>query len=263
MPRRVQAQVTVPAIQHNWHTITLSNGRRPRITPDNRISVMDMIEATGYMNPSEVWNRLKRDYPQVQEISDDFQFPGRGQRPTPVTGRVGFLEILALVPGRPGDMTRHELAEKYIRYLDGDVSMIEEMIDRQENVEDLERVKARTDARLSQKALGSAIQACGGTNIRGANTYATVNDRNNLAVLGDRAKVIQAAGGQRSTRDNSMVDKVRLSLIHTTEILESHHLGSGEAHGHVAIVRTCDTVASDIEALLRKHGVPDLLTVND
>jgi hypothetical protein len=153
--------------------------------------------------------------------------------------------------------------DKYTRYFDGDVSMIEDMIDRQENVEDLERIKARTDARLSQKALGSAIQACGGTNTRRANTYATVNDRNNLAVLGARAKAIEAAGGKRSTRDNALVDKVRLSPIHTTEMLEAHSLGSGEARGHVAIVRTCDTVASDIETLRRKHGIPDVLASND
>jgi len=262
MPKRVQAQVTLPAVRHGWQTLKLSTGRRPRITSDNRISVMDVIEATGYTNPSEVWDRLKRDYPQVEKLVNDFQFPGRGQRRTPVTDRKGFLEILTLVPGRPGDMTRHELVDKYTRYLDGDVSMIEEMIDRQDNVEDLERVKARADARLSQKILGAAIKDCGGTNTKRANTYATVNGRNNLAVLGAQAKAIQAVGGNSSTRDNTLVDKVRLSLIHTTEMLEAHSLGSGEVRGHLAIVRTCDTVASDIESLRRKHGISDVLATH-
>ena len=55
-------------------------------------------------------------------------------------------------------------------------------------------------------------------------------------MLGAPAGAIQAAGGQRATRDNAMVDKVRLSLIHTTEMLEAHRLESGEAQGHGAII---------------------------
>jgi hypothetical protein len=254
----------LPRIPSQWQALKLPNGRTIRITPDKRASVLDAIEAaTGARNPRSIWDRIKKEFPILLTKVDEWQFPGAGQRLTPVTNRDGFVEILALLPGGPGDRTRHELVDKYTRYLDGDVSMIEEMIDRQENVEDLERVEARAKARLSQKALGSAIQACGGANTRRANTYATVNDRNNLAVLGARAKAIQAAGGNRSTRDNTLVDKVRLSLIHTTEMLEAHSLGNGEARGHGAIVRTCDTVASDVEALRRKHGIPDVLASHD
>jgi hypothetical protein len=45
-------------------------------------------------------------------------------------------------------------------------------------------------------------------------------------------------------------------------MLEAHSLENGEVRGHVAIVRTCDTVASDIEALRRKHGIPDVLAAH-
>jgi hypothetical protein len=225
--------------------------------------VLDAIEAaTGARNPRSIWDRLKREFPILLTKVGQWQFHGPGQRLTPVTNREGFIEILALLPSSPGDQTRHELVDKYTRYLDGDVSMIEEMIERQDNVEDLERVKARADARLSQKILGAAIKDCGGTNTKRANTYATVNDRNNMAVLGARAKAIQVVGGNSSTRDNTLVDKVRLSLIHTTEMLKVHSLGSGEVRGHMAIVRTCDTVASDIESFRRKHGISDVLATN-
>ena len=98
MPNRTPTSTAVPAIVKRWRTIKLSSGRQPRITPDNRISVLDVIQATGYVRPSDVWERLKRDYPRVRQISNDFQFPGRGQRPTPVTDLAGFLEILSLVP---------------------------------------------------------------------------------------------------------------------------------------------------------------------
>jgi hypothetical protein len=59
------------------------------------------------------------------------------------------------------------------------------------------------------------------------------------------------------------VDKVHLSLIQMTERLEVHVLRCGEVHGHVAIVRTCDTVASDIEALRRKDGIPAVLATHE
>ena len=139
MKRSRKQQITSPAIPTKWKMLKLSNGRCPRVTPDDhRISVFDVIGSLGYGNPRDLWQRLTRDYPRVATLAANHRFKGRGQQPTPITDLAGLLEILALLPGQPGDLTRHELVDKYTRYLDGDVSMIEEMIDRQENVEDLD-----------------------------------------------------------------------------------------------------------------------------
>ena len=100
-------------------------------------------------------------------------------------------------------MTRHELVDKYTRYLNGDVSMIKEMIDRQENVEESGTGKGQGKYKLSQKTLGAAIKACGGINTPRMNTYATVNNRNNLAVLGAPGKAIVSVHlGYRATRQD-------------------------------------------------------------
>lgn len=62
-----------------------------RRTPDGRCSVYDLISvAGGQKNPRQAWERLIERYPEVVPKCDNFKFPGRGQRQTPVTDREGF-----------------------------------------------------------------------------------------------------------------------------------------------------------------------------
>jgi hypothetical protein len=220
---------------------------------------MDAIEATGYTNPSEVWDRLKRDHPRLETFVSNFQFPGRGQRPTPVTDRTGVLQILAVTHGPAGEKIRDELIDKYIRYLDGDVSMIEEMIDRQEDPETLKRLEIRIKTKQSQKQLVTTIEDHGGRKEGRFNIFAVVNDTNNMAVYGHRARAVQAAGGNPTTRDNLNVEPVHLAFLHLTEELETHRIKNENLHGNVQIMDAVGHVCTDIIEMRQRHGVPDVV----
>jgi len=61
MPQRRSGDGNLPHIPSRWQALALRNGRKVRITPDKRISVLDVIEAvTGTRNPSVNWSRIKK-----------------------------------------------------------------------------------------------------------------------------------------------------------------------------------------------------------
>jgi hypothetical protein len=170
-----------------------------------------------------VWERLKNQYPIVVTKCDNFKFPGKGERETLVTNRDGFLEIMALLPGRMGDHVRQELIDTYLRWIDGDPTLAEEVIDRIDNPVDLRRIELRAKTSRTNKALTSAISQCGGH----GKVFAIVNGKNNQAIFGAKAKAIQAVGGQHSTRDNAVVSDVHLSMMAMAEDLEAHTFSLG------------------------------------
>ena len=63
-------------------------------------SIFDTIaNAVGKKSQREVWKRVSDKYPEVVTICDNYQFPGKGQRKTPVTDLVGLIEIVWVLPG--------------------------------------------------------------------------------------------------------------------------------------------------------------------
>lgn len=103
-----------------------------RCTEDGRASVYDMIGAIGQQkNPYEFWKRLIATHPEVLTKCENFKFPGRGQRETPVTDFRGWLYILALLPGAMGKQYREDAAQLVTRYMKGDQELINEIKDRQ------------------------------------------------------------------------------------------------------------------------------------
>ena len=55
------------------------------------------------------------------------KFPGRRQRDTPVTDAKGIVEIIMLLPGRQAARLRRQAAELLVRYLGGDLGIIDEV----------------------------------------------------------------------------------------------------------------------------------------
>jgi len=113
-----------------------------RFTDDGRIAVYDGITfATGHKNPRQVWSELEEKFPEVVRKSDNFQFPGQGQRETPVATLQVFLEILTILPGRLSATVREESVRTLIRAMNGDASLVEEILNRINNPEDLEAIE--------------------------------------------------------------------------------------------------------------------------
>ena len=69
------------------------DGSEIRVTDDGRYSVFDVIAFCGKKSQSEVWKRLCVQFPEVLTKCDNFKFPGKGQRETPVASREGFCTL--------------------------------------------------------------------------------------------------------------------------------------------------------------------------
>ena len=93
-----------------------------------RVSIYDVIQAvTGQSTPRMIYSRLKEAFPEVVTDLDNLQFPGAGQRPTPVTDARGIVEIIMLLPGRVAARFRKETASVLVRFLGGDLSLVDEL----------------------------------------------------------------------------------------------------------------------------------------
>lgn len=126
-------------------------GGRVRITPDGRISVYDGIAyTTGSKNPHQVWNDLQIRFPEVLQKTENFQFLGQGQRPTPVATLQVFLEILTVLPGRVAATIREKAVRTLIRAMNGDPTLVEEILDRIQDPQDLKNLEDSLRLRRSQ-----------------------------------------------------------------------------------------------------------------
>jgi KilA-N domain len=102
-----------------------------RFTDDGRVSIYDAIGfTTGHGNPRQAWNVLVERVPEVVQKTDNFQFPGRGQRPTPIATLKSFLEILVLLPGKVAATVREKAVDTLVRAMNGDPSLAQEIIER-------------------------------------------------------------------------------------------------------------------------------------
>jgi hypothetical protein len=109
-----------------------------RITPDGRVSVYDGIGyLLGNKNPYQVWNDLVERIPEVLHKTENLQFPGKGQRPTPVATLEAFVEILVTLPGRIAAQVREKAVRTLIRALKGDPTLVDEILSRIQNPQDL------------------------------------------------------------------------------------------------------------------------------
>ncbi len=133
-----------------------------RVTPDGRFSVYDVIKFCGCSSEREVWKRLQERYPEVVTLCDNFKFPGKGQRNTPVADRPGILQIIGLLPGSVGRSYRESAAKIFIAYLDASPELAGDIIDRA-TPEDLRKIETRLKGKQIRVAFTSVLQDRGVT----------------------------------------------------------------------------------------------------
>jgi DNA-directed RNA polymerase subunit M/transcription elongation factor TFIIS len=106
-------------------------GKKIRKTRDNppRVSVYDLIAAVACQADSarKVYHRLVAAHPGIQAICHDYLFPGRGQKVTPVTDARGFVKIVNMLPGRRAACFRDATADIVVRFLGGDMTLVDEL----------------------------------------------------------------------------------------------------------------------------------------
>lgn len=113
-------------VQHLMTVIPELNNASIRRTTDGRCSVYDMISVLGQQEkPHEVWEKLYKTHSEVLAFCENFRFPGKRQKETPVTDREGWAYIIGLLPGVIGRKYREASADLVIRYLDADGTLAE------------------------------------------------------------------------------------------------------------------------------------------
>ena len=100
-----------------------------------RVSVIDVVAAVAGHDSdyaSQTVRNLLGKYPDVRDKITDVKFPDalgrKGQKNSPAADVKGIVEIIMLMPGQQAARVRRQAAELLVRYLGGDLGMIDEVI---------------------------------------------------------------------------------------------------------------------------------------
>ena len=133
-----------------------------RVSPDGQPSVFDMIRVLGGSgNPRRDWARIIEANPEVVPKTYNLQFPGPGQRDTPVAKtKEDAYYILGLLPGTVGKQYREEAAKLFVTFLDKPEKAVYLAVDRL-SPEELKRVEARLNGKRTRKFFTDVLQLHG------------------------------------------------------------------------------------------------------
>ena len=134
-----------------------------RATPDNRPALIDITMIfTGLKRDQAglVVRRLLEEHPEVRSSISNFKFPGPGQRPTSVAPMSVALEYAFLLPGKAAAQMRRQAAKLVVRYLGGDVTLVDEVYTNRRAQESLASIPAeqRTPQEHAARFCGEAVE---------------------------------------------------------------------------------------------------------
>ena len=108
----------------------LFDGKKIRIT-NEYVSVFDIIQVAGGVTKNSVhntWKRMKETYgEEVLTHCKDLKFAGPGQRETVCVNVQGLVKLLMWIPGEKAKKFRELTADVMIRYLGGDLTLINDV----------------------------------------------------------------------------------------------------------------------------------------
>jgi len=199
-----------------------------RTTEDGRFSVFDVIKFCGQKNPWEVWKRLCNEHSEVLTKCDNFKFPGKGQRQTPVADRAGILQIIGLLPGAVGRSYREAAAKVFIAYLDASPELAGDIIDRA-TPEDLRRIEKRLQGKKIRVAFTHVLQDHG---VQEGGQFGACTNAIYRPLLGADAKTLRDQRGlvKKDNVRDSMTD-VELAAVMLAESLATQEIESNNRQG--------------------------------
>ncbi len=109
-------------------TVNTSQIRKTDESPP-RVAVFDLISViTGQCGAVRmICKRLLASHPEIVTICYDYKFKGRGQKYIPVTSAKGAVMIINALPGKVAAKLRLEWADVIVRYLGGDLTLVQEI----------------------------------------------------------------------------------------------------------------------------------------
>ena len=146
IPQEIQLEIPSQLTYLKFDGIFQGRESEIRITSDKMISVFDFIKVVGgQTNPRKTWNRILNEHNTEFGIVAKWDYSQFGKtKKTPVVNVHGMVKILFWLPGELAKQFRSKSAETMIRYLGGDLTLIDEikMIDQehQENPNNIAQV---------------------------------------------------------------------------------------------------------------------------
>ena len=134
-----------------------------RATPDNRPALIDITMIfTGLKNKNaaQVVRRLLKEHPEFESSILKFKFEGRGRQTIDVVPLPVALDFAFLLPGKVAAQMRRQAATLVVRYLGGDVTLVDEVYINRRAQESLAAIPAEQRTPLEQVArmCGEAVE---------------------------------------------------------------------------------------------------------
>lgn len=238
-------------MSHEFKTVIPElNNASIRRTSDGQSSVYDLIRVIGQQkDPYNVWKRLYEQYPEVLTKCQDFKFPGKRQRETPVTDRAGWAYIIGLLPGVMGHKYREAAANLVLRYLDADITLAANVVDRNDNQQELEWLDARVRGKITRRKFTGVLKL---HNVSGKG-YATCTNKTYIGLFGTTAEGLKKRKGlpkKANWRDHASISE--LNTIAFTEDLSGKKIGSADVQGNSECSDVCFSVALKVASFTKE-----------
>lgn len=213
-------------------------GHGVRITPDGKFVAVDVVKALGLKAPKRGWQNIKESYPELVAEIGTYSF-GAGRPPEVLTEK-GLLKLLMVAGGPKAAEFREWAATQLQRIAKGDITLADEIANRNGNARDLEWLGARSLARSSVLDLNSAVAAAGCSQ----KVYPKLHDGNNVAVTGMTAEEIKSERGVKQTRDG--LDVVELGLMIALQGTQAKQIKNSGAKGDGQVLDIASDIAQKI-----------------
>lgn len=216
-----------------------------RVTPNGEVSVIDALKACGISQPYHAWKKIKK---QLCSPVHDWKFPGERQRQTPVANKEQLMQVLMLSPkAQKTDQFREWASSILVRYLDGDVSLAEEIFDRtQASPEDQARSAARINGKVGRNLLTATLKDRGTPYIYGKCTNTTYRELFDQDANGLRKELSLA--NKENPRDH--FDIGMLIATSMAEWKSSKKIKEDDVKGDSACVKVCADSAKQVRSIM-------------
>jgi len=135
-----------------------------RITPNKELALIDVAMIFNGLDNDQAGlavRRLLEQFPDVRSNRSNFKFPGRGRQTVDVAPLAEALEFAFLLPGRNAAKVRKEAAKLLVRYLGGDLSLVDEIFLRNHVQAALAQIpeEERTAEQQTARLFGESVES--------------------------------------------------------------------------------------------------------
>ena len=134
-----------------------------RSTPDNWPALIDLtmiFTGLNNKNAAQAVRRLLKEHPEFASFRSKFKFQGRGRQTIDVVPLPVALDFAFLLPGKAAAQMRRQAATLVVRYLGGDVTLVDEVYTNRRAQESLAAIPAeqRTPQEQAARLCGEAVE---------------------------------------------------------------------------------------------------------